>query len=347
VVKIADFGIASANLFREEPGVLKGKFGYMSPEQARGEKVDRRSDIYALGVVLYELVALRSPYGKLDDDSLLAAVREGRFDPPSVHVPDVPPEIEAVVMRAMARSPEARFQTARDMAGAIARVLLARQELVDNASVEQTAAHLLGRDLVQQSHAEVESAAQPQTLAAVPAARTGHESEAGAGAGTGARGCEVRTSGRARSRASPSSRRRRGARRRCDRRSRSGRRSRTSPSSAARSGRGRRGPRRARSWGSWRTHRARQRTRPRSRSTCTRRSRARPRTCRSSSAPRSASCAASPRASATTRGGSSTTRSRSRRISSRSGSAAGRRSARPVRRRLPLVRHSLATRSLI
>jgi hypothetical protein len=66
VVKIADFGIASANLFREEPGVLKGKFGYMSPEQARGERVDRRSDVYALGVVLYELLTLRSPYGKLD-----------------------------------------------------------------------------------------------------------------------------------------------------------------------------------------------------------------------------------------------------------------------------------------
>src|SRR5678815_3095144 len=62
VVKIADFGIASANLFREEPGVLKGKFGYMSPEQARGEKVDRRSDIYALGVIFYELLTLRSPY---------------------------------------------------------------------------------------------------------------------------------------------------------------------------------------------------------------------------------------------------------------------------------------------
>ncbi|MCC6552106.1 MAG: protein kinase [Polyangiaceae bacterium] len=181
VVKIADFGIASANLFREEPGVLKGKFGYMSPEQARGEKVDRRSDIYALGVVLYELVALRSPYGKLDDEALLEAVREGRFDPPSAHAPGAPEEIEAIVMRAMARSPEARFQTARDMAGAIARVLLARQELVDNASVEQTAAHLLGRDLVQQSHAEVESA-QPQTLAAVPAARTGQGSEAGTGA---------------------------------------------------------------------------------------------------------------------------------------------------------------------
>ncbi|WP_437666141.1 serine/threonine-protein kinase [Sorangium sp. So ce1182] len=193
VVKIADFGIASANLFREEPGVLKGKFGYMSPEQARGERVDRRSDIYALGVVLYELLAMRSPYGKLDDEALLQAVKEGLFDPPSAHAPDTPAELEAIVMRAMAHAPEERFQTARDLAGAIARVLLAKQELVDNASVEQTVAHLLGREREQDARANAAaegakqeeqdegSVAQPQTLAAVPAARTGGEAE-----GTGA-----------------------------------------------------------------------------------------------------------------------------------------------------------------
>ncbi|CAN92912.1 MULTISPECIES: serine/threonine-protein kinase [Sorangium] len=198
VVKIADFGIASANLFREEPGVLKGKFGYMSPEQARGERVDRRSDIYALGVVLYELLAMRSPYGKLDDEALLQAVKEGRFDPPSSHARDIPAELEAIVMRAMEREPEARFQTARDLAGAVARALLARQELVDNASVEQTVAHLLGRDRAEEARegaarrmegaegaeeqpADDGSVAQPQTLAAVPAARTGGDAE-----GTGA-----------------------------------------------------------------------------------------------------------------------------------------------------------------
>ncbi|WP_437681002.1 serine/threonine-protein kinase [Sorangium sp. So ce131] len=193
VVKIADFGIASANLFREEPGVLKGKFGYMSPEQARGERVDRRSDIYALGVVLYELLAMRSPYGKLDDEALLEAVKEGAFEPPSTHAADIPAELEAIVMRAMAHAPEDRFQTARDLAGAIARVLLAKQELVDNASVEQTVAHLLGRDREQEGREggadgakagdDGGSAAQPQTLAAVPAARTGGESDS---AGTGA-----------------------------------------------------------------------------------------------------------------------------------------------------------------
>src|SRR5690242_7030490 len=147
VVKIADFGIATANLFREETGVLKGKFGYMSPEQARGERVDRRSDIYGLGVVLYEMLAVRSPYGKLDDDALLETVQQGIFLPPSTHVPDVPPELEAIVLKAMRRSREERFQTARELSAAIMRTLLAKQELVDSASIEAMLLELFGREL--------------------------------------------------------------------------------------------------------------------------------------------------------------------------------------------------------
>src|SRR5262249_30150042 len=149
--------------------------GYMSPEQARRERVDRRSDIYSLGVVLYEVLALRSPFGKLDDDELYQAVQEGRFDPPSAFAPDLPPELVAIAMRALALRPEDRYQTARDMAGAIARVLLTRQELVDNASVEQTLAQLLGRDLtvpvVDSSAGNLGGDTQPRTQAAVPVPR--------------------------------------------------------------------------------------------------------------------------------------------------------------------------------
>ena len=77
VVKIADFGIASARLFHEEAGVLKGKFGYMSPEQARGEKVDRRSDLYSLGVILWECLALRPLHGGLGGEAGAAGVDVG------------------------------------------------------------------------------------------------------------------------------------------------------------------------------------------------------------------------------------------------------------------------------
>jgi serine/threonine protein kinase/predicted ATPase len=172
VVKIADFGIATANMFREEPGVLKGKFGYMSPEQARGERVDRRSDVYALGVVLYELLALRSPYDRRDEADLIEAVRNGRFEPPSAHNPDTPPELEAIVLRALANDRSERFQSARDLAGALARTLFAREELTDSSAVEATLLHLLGRELrLPSMPADPEQMSQ-QTIAAAPIARS-------------------------------------------------------------------------------------------------------------------------------------------------------------------------------
>jgi eukaryotic-like serine/threonine-protein kinase len=145
-VKIADFGIASANLFREEGGVLKGKFGYMSPEQARGDHVDRRSDIYSLGVCLHEMLTGRFLHGGLIGDDLLEAVRGGELEPPSTYVRDVPPDLEVVVMRALARNREDRFQTARDMAGAVTRAMLAHQELVDAVAVEAVIMQLVGRE---------------------------------------------------------------------------------------------------------------------------------------------------------------------------------------------------------
>src|ERR1044071_6824178 len=92
-VKIADFGIASANLFREEPGVLKGKTAYMSPEQARGERVTRRKDIYSLGVVFHELLTGRSLPGAAEGPELLEAVRAGRVEPPSTFVRELPADL--------------------------------------------------------------------------------------------------------------------------------------------------------------------------------------------------------------------------------------------------------------
>ena len=171
VVKIADFGVARANLFREEPGVLKGKSGYMSPEQARGEKVDRRSDIYALGVVLYELLALRSPYGPLKDAALLEAVRASAIASPSAAAPGVPAALEEIVLRAMARKPAERFQTAREMSAAIARVLLGEQQLIDSTSVEAVIGELLGRE-AQVAELAADPVPEPQTMAAVRKART-------------------------------------------------------------------------------------------------------------------------------------------------------------------------------
>jgi len=145
-VKIADFGIASANLFREEPGVLKGKTAYMSPEQARGERVNRRTDIYSLGVVFHELLTGRSLHGSAEGQDLLEAVRAGRVEPPSTFVRELPADLEEIVMKLLARDPNERYQTAREVASAISRVLLTRQQLIDSHVVESVLAEFVPRE---------------------------------------------------------------------------------------------------------------------------------------------------------------------------------------------------------
>lgn len=145
VVKIADFGIASARLTDEEEGVLKGKFGYMSPEQARGEKVDRRSDLYSLGVILWECLAGRALHGGLGGEALLDIVRSGKIEPPSTHVRAIPDELETIVLKLLAARPEDRFATGREVAAAIGRAMLVKQVLVDGALLESTITELVPR----------------------------------------------------------------------------------------------------------------------------------------------------------------------------------------------------------
>ena len=143
-VKVADFGIASANLFREDSGTLKGKTGYMSPEQARGQKVDRRTDIYSLGVVLHELLTGRPLHGELEGDELLAAVRKGRVEPPSSYAIGIPAELDELTLKALAIEPEQRFQSAREFSTAISRGLFTLGELVDAHSLELMIVSLCG-----------------------------------------------------------------------------------------------------------------------------------------------------------------------------------------------------------
>jgi eukaryotic-like serine/threonine-protein kinase len=145
-VKIADFGIATANLFREEPGVLKGKTGYMSPEQARAERVDRRTDVYSLGVVFHEILTGRPLHGAAEGQELLEAVRNGLVEPPSTFAREIPAELEAIVMRALAKNREDRFQSARDMASAITRVLFQQQQMVDAGVLEHVMEQFVNRE---------------------------------------------------------------------------------------------------------------------------------------------------------------------------------------------------------
>ncbi|MGZ3426926.1 MAG: protein kinase domain-containing protein [Polyangia bacterium] len=116
-VKLLDFGIAKAsNRFGETRfGTLKGKVPYMSPEQCRGEPLDRRSDIFSLGIMMYELTLGKRLYQGKSDFEVLKQIVEGTVTPPHELDPAYPPELEKIVMRALEKEKDKRHQTARDI----------------------------------------------------------------------------------------------------------------------------------------------------------------------------------------------------------------------------------------
>ncbi|MCC7534902.1 MAG: protein kinase [Deltaproteobacteria bacterium] len=120
-VKLADFGIARAmqgGMGRTMRGLVRGKARYMSPEQARGQTLDARSDVYAAGIVLYELLTYRHPYAVGDFNETLVRASAPAIEPPSSVVP-LDHELDALVMHALAPSPDARFSTAAALLEAI------------------------------------------------------------------------------------------------------------------------------------------------------------------------------------------------------------------------------------
>jgi serine/threonine-protein kinase len=117
-VKIVDFGIAKARgrlASETDARKLKGKLGYVSPEQIRGENADRRADIFALGVVMWEALTYRRLFRGNDPGTVLAAIVKEKLRPPSSVRPEVPAALDAICMRALARQPDERYSTAQEM----------------------------------------------------------------------------------------------------------------------------------------------------------------------------------------------------------------------------------------
>ncbi|MCB9556558.1 MAG: protein kinase [Deltaproteobacteria bacterium] len=113
-VKVLDFGIAKAVgvSSKTQAGVIKGKVNYMAPEQAMGKRADRRCDIFATGIVMWEMLTSQMVYSSQNVGELVAQVRKAEIASPATVRTECPEELATIVMRALARDPEQRYQTA-------------------------------------------------------------------------------------------------------------------------------------------------------------------------------------------------------------------------------------------
>jgi tetratricopeptide (TPR) repeat protein len=120
-VKVTDFGIAKARDSLEDSvddsrvRIIKGKYSYMSPEQARGDALDQRSDLFSLGTVIYEVLSGANPFRAAEPLETLRRVRDGEFPPLALVAQDIPTELAELIAQAMAPSPAQRFEDAARM----------------------------------------------------------------------------------------------------------------------------------------------------------------------------------------------------------------------------------------
>ena len=124
-VKITDFGLAKAvtQLELTDPGIVKGKFSYLSPEAAQGKTVDARADIFAVGILLWELIANRRLFMGKTDMETVELIRKAEIPAVSLFNKEVTPELEKILEKALSRDPKTRWHSARDLADALARYL--------------------------------------------------------------------------------------------------------------------------------------------------------------------------------------------------------------------------------
>ena len=128
-VKIADFGVAKARSrsYHTVSGSIKGKAPYMAPEQILGEPVDRRADVFSLGVLLFELTTRTRLYSAHSNALAMAQILDGHIADPAERRPGYPPELAAIVRRALARDPAQRHQTARELVDELDRLAQQRK----------------------------------------------------------------------------------------------------------------------------------------------------------------------------------------------------------------------------
>jgi serine/threonine-protein kinase len=191
-VKVLDFGIAKAadRMTQTDVGQVKGKLAYMSPEQCRGEPIDRRSDIFAMGILLYELLTRRRLFQRASHAATLHAVLEHHIMPPSELSTGVSPEVESVCLKALDRSRRKRYESAAAMRRDLLR---AAQPILSDGTPEEKIAELMRRlfaERISEKGALLERAEKGERLTHFPPTVADREIEIpeiddGARAGTG------------------------------------------------------------------------------------------------------------------------------------------------------------------
>jgi serine/threonine-protein kinase len=151
-VKIADFGLAKANsqLEDSQPGIIKGKFGYLSPEAAQGKAVDARTDIFAVGIILWEMLAGRRLFQGKTDLETVKQVQKAQIPDLRQFNPGVPDSVLRVLQRALAGDPNQRYQTARALGDDLNNVLFALPRPVSSFDIAQLVQAVQAQQLVDQ-----------------------------------------------------------------------------------------------------------------------------------------------------------------------------------------------------
>jgi serine/threonine-protein kinase len=176
--QVVDFGIAHARqrVHHTEAGQVKGTFPYMAPEQMTAAVVDRRVDVWALGTVLWELLTLRRLFLRDTDVNTMYAVLSGEIRPPSDHRSDVPPELDEIVLKALQRSPDERWQSAREMGKALHRFLANQEDLVGPAEIADWMAELFPNGESRKRQLMELARASDAPIESDPPHRAGHKS---------------------------------------------------------------------------------------------------------------------------------------------------------------------------
>jgi eukaryotic-like serine/threonine-protein kinase len=153
--RLVDFGVARAMAFGSLAGggVIRGKFGYMSPEQARGRSIDRRSDVFSLGICLFELLTGERLFKGRDKQQTVDLVATGDIPPPSELNPKVPSGLDPIVLKALERDRRVRYQTAEEFRQALDRWLVEQRILVSQAGVAQLVQRVLASTIEQRREA--------------------------------------------------------------------------------------------------------------------------------------------------------------------------------------------------